>query len=96
VDGLLLPKSDNTYVDGHLTLKANQLTTYTKVEVDGLVSPKADKTYVDGQVALKANQLTTHQNRGRYSIRTQGKSIKHIHQNRGRWSSITQVQQDLC
>ncbi|MFM7979527.1 MAG: hypothetical protein ACKPKO_09450, partial [Candidatus Fonsibacter sp.] len=43
-------------VDGQLALKANQLTTYTKVEVDGLVSPTA----VDGQLALKANQLTTY------------------------------------
>ena len=65
------PKSDKTYVDGQLALKANQLTTYTKIEVDGLVSPKSDKTYVDTQVALKANQPTTY--RGRYSIRTESK-----------------------
>ncbi|MFM7988331.1 MAG: hypothetical protein ACKPKO_54370, partial [Candidatus Fonsibacter sp.] len=44
----------------NLPLKANQLTTYTKVEVDGLVPPNSDKNYVDTQLALKADQLTTY------------------------------------
>ncbi|MFM7981812.1 MAG: hypothetical protein ACKPKO_21090, partial [Candidatus Fonsibacter sp.] len=55
-----MPKSDNTYVDGQLALQANQLTTYTNVEVDGLVTPKSDDTYVDAQLALKAYQLTAY------------------------------------
>jgi len=69
----LAAKSDSTYVDDQLALKANQSTTYTKSETDtalGLKANVADMTsalatkativYVDGQLALKADQLTTY------------------------------------
>ncbi|MFM7981089.1 MAG: hypothetical protein ACKPKO_17400, partial [Candidatus Fonsibacter sp.] len=62
-----------TEVDTALGLKANQSSTYTKADADGLLSPKSDNTFVDAQLALKgqpANYL--HQNRGRYSSRSQG------------------------
>ncbi|MFM7978254.1 MAG: hypothetical protein ACKPKO_02970 [Candidatus Fonsibacter sp.] len=68
----LAAKSDNTYVDDQLALKANRSTTYTKTETDTALGLKANVTdmtsalatkanivYVDGQVALKAKQLTT-------------------------------------
>ena len=37
-------------------MKANQVTTYTKVEVNTLLAPKATTVYVDHQLWLKANK----------------------------------------
>ncbi|MFM7988341.1 MAG: hypothetical protein ACKPKO_54420 [Candidatus Fonsibacter sp.] len=62
VDGLVSPKSDKTYVDTQLALKANQLTTYTKTEVDTALALKANqsttytKTEVDGLVSPKSDK----------------------------------------
>ncbi|MFM7982415.1 MAG: hypothetical protein ACKPKO_24150, partial [Candidatus Fonsibacter sp.] len=64
-------KSDRTYVDTQLDLKANQSTTYTKTEVATALVLKSDKTYVDTQLALKANQSSTYTITQVYNIRAQ-------------------------
>ncbi|MFM7986665.1 MAG: hypothetical protein ACKPKO_45855, partial [Candidatus Fonsibacter sp.] len=59
-------KASITYVDGHLALKAYQITTYTKTEVDTALGLKANqsttytKTESDTALGLKANQSTTY------------------------------------
>ncbi|MFM7988874.1 MAG: hypothetical protein ACKPKO_57140, partial [Candidatus Fonsibacter sp.] len=61
-----MPKSDKTYVESQLAIKANQLTTYTKTEVDSALGLKANqsstytKTEVDTALGLKANELNTY------------------------------------
>ena len=62
VDGLVSPKSTNTYVGAQLALKANQTTTYTKTKVDTAVGLKANqptaytKTEVEGLVLPKSGK----------------------------------------
>ena len=51
----LATKSTTSYVDGRIVLKANQATTYTKVEVDTLLTPKPTQADVDIALANKAN-----------------------------------------
>lgn len=59
-------KTDKTYVDGELDKKANQSTTYTKIQVDDSLDTKADKidvytkTQTDAELKKKANQATTY------------------------------------
>ena len=61
-DGRVSPKSDKTYVDAQLALKANQLTTYTNKEVDTALGLKAGqsstntKTEVYGLVSPKSDK----------------------------------------
>ena len=59
-----MPTASVTYVDGQLTMKANQATTYTKTETDNMLTPKATVTYVDNQAATEGKSIyNLHQNR---------------------------------
>lgn len=49
-------KPISTATQEALDLKANQSTTYTKIEVDGSLGLKADKAYVDSRDLLKADK----------------------------------------
>ena len=51
----LATKATTAYADGQLVRKANQATTYTKVEVDTLLTPTATQTDVDIALASKAD-----------------------------------------
>ncbi|MFM7978175.1 MAG: hypothetical protein ACKPKO_02570, partial [Candidatus Fonsibacter sp.] len=68
----LAAKSDSTYVDAQLALKANQSTAYTKSETDTALGLKANVTdmtsalatkativYVDDWFALSPNDVST-------------------------------------
>ena len=55
VHNQLAYKANIVDVDGQVALKANQSTTYTKIETDNLLTPKATTSYVDTQLELKAN-----------------------------------------
>ena len=48
-------KSNLTYVDTNLALKADKTTTYTKTETDTSLTLKANLAYVDTNLALKSN-----------------------------------------
>ena len=50
----LAAKSDSTYVDDQLALKANQSTTYTKSETDTALGLKANVTDMTSALATKA------------------------------------------
>ena len=58
-------KSDKTYVDNQLALKANKATTYTKTDVDTELAKKVNQTDLDASYYTKSHtntKLDTKQN----------------------------------
>ncbi|MFM7983546.1 MAG: hypothetical protein ACKPKO_29890, partial [Candidatus Fonsibacter sp.] len=51
-------KSDKTYVDTQLALKANQSTTYTKTEVDTALAKKVNQTDLEASYYTKSQTYT--------------------------------------
>ncbi|MFM7984605.1 MAG: hypothetical protein ACKPKO_35295, partial [Candidatus Fonsibacter sp.] len=51
-------KSDKTYVDTQLALKANQSTTYTKTEVDTELAKKVNQTDLEASYCRKPQTYT--------------------------------------
>ena len=51
-------KSDKTYVDTQLALKANQSTTYTKTEVDTELAKKVNQTDLEASYYTKSQTDT--------------------------------------
>ena len=67
-------KSNKTYVDTQIALKANQLTTYTKTEVDTELAKKVNQTDLEASYYTKSQHI--------YQVGYQSKLDNHfIHSN---------------